>query len=93
MIKWWNATHCFSSRHSCVKKSETTQVQSLCTQHVMQVCRLDSQYLWSELQVEVGHKHRHSSGHIHACQLLTQAVAHAPAKGVVAPRLHATMRA
>ena len=44
-------------------------------------------HLCGELQVEVRDKDGHGRGHIHACQLLPQAVPDTAAEGVVAPRL------
>ena len=38
--------------------------------------------------MEVGDKHGHGRGHIHARQLLPQAIPDAAAERIVAPRLH-----
>ncbi len=71
-------------------------VQSFFSKGTLQVIKLHlgvcvgghAAHLWSKCKVEVGHKHGHSRGHIHACQLLAQAVPNACTKRVEAPRLH-----
>lgn len=45
-------------------------------------------YLWCQLQLEIGNKHGDGRRHIHARQLLTQAVAQPLAKGIESPHLH-----
>lgn len=44
-------------------------------------------HLWCELELEVGDKHGNSGGHIHARQLLPQAIPQALPKWVESPHL------